>query len=95
MYDLNIQDFEYIANRSLSAFKRDFKKDYQTSPGKWLTERRLKRAKSMLQTGNNSISQVAFDCGFTNSSHFSRSYKAEYGLSPSKFQRDWADKYSF
>ncbi|MDZ7717353.1 MAG: helix-turn-helix transcriptional regulator [Balneolaceae bacterium] len=91
-YDLNIQDFAKIANRSLSAFKRDFKKHYQTSPGKWLTERRLKRAKSMLQTGNKTISQVAFDCGFSNLSHFSRTYKAEYGMSPSEYRRDWADK---
>ena len=34
MYDLNIQDFARIANRSLSTFKRGFKKHYQTSPGK-------------------------------------------------------------
>ncbi|MDZ7660377.1 AraC family transcriptional regulator [Fodinibius sp.] len=92
MYDLNIQDFAKIANRSLSTFKRDFKKHYQTSPGKWLTERRLKRAKSMLQTGNKTISHIAFDCGFSNLSHFSRTYKAEYGMSPSEYRRDWADK---
>jgi len=91
-YDLNIQDFAKIANRSLSTFKRDFKKHYQTSPGKWITERRLKRAKNMLQTGNKRISQVAFDCGFSNLSHFSRTYKAEYGMSPSVYRKDWADK---
>lgn len=91
-YDLNLQDFAKIANRSLSTFKRDFNKHYHTSPGKWLTERRLKRAKSMLQTGNKTISQVAFDCGFNNLSHFSRTFKAEYGFSPSANRRVWTDK---
>jgi AraC-like DNA-binding protein len=92
MYDLNIQDYANIANRSLSAFKRDFKKYYKTSPGKWLTSRRLKRAKTMLQTGNKSITQVAFDCGFNNSSHFSRVFKETFNISPSGFKKNWANK---
>lgn len=92
MYDLNIEDYAKIANRSLSAFKRDFKKHYKTSPGKWLTNRRLKRAKSMLQTGNKSITQVAFDCGFNNSSHFSRVFKETFNISPSGFKKNWANK---
>lgn len=83
-YDLNLEDFAKIANRSLSTFKRDFKAHYHTSPGKWLTERRLKRAKTMLQTGNKTISEIAFDSGFTNLSHFSRAYKAKFGCSPSE-----------
>ncbi|WP_416221644.1 helix-turn-helix domain-containing protein [Rhodohalobacter sp.] len=68
------------------------KNTIKLSPGKWLTERRLKRAKAFLETTDKSISQVAFDCGFSNLSHFSRSYKAEYGMSPSAYRRDWADK---
>lgn len=92
MYDLTIQDFANIANRSLSAFKRDFKKHYKTSPGKWVTNRRLKRAKAMLQTGNKSISEVAFDCGFKNSSHFSRVFREKFSLTPSNYQKNWTNK---
>lgn len=92
MYDLNIEDYAKIANRSLSAFKRDFKKYYKSSPGKWLTNRRLERAKTMLQTGNKSITQVAFDCGFNNSSHFSRVFKETFNISPSGFKKSWANK---
>ena len=87
MYDLNIQDFANIANRSLSTFKRDFKKHYKTSPGKWVTNRRLKRATAMLQTGNKSVSEVAFDCGFKNSSHFSRVFREKFNTSPSHFKK--------
>ncbi len=92
MYDLNLEDFAKIANRSLSAFKRDFKKHYKSSPGKWLTQRRLQRAKRMLESGQNAINMVSFDCGFTNSSHFSRIFKDQYGFSPSEFRRGWANK---
>lgn len=86
MYNLKIQDFANISNRSVSTFKRDFKEYYKISPGKWLTERRLNKAKSLLETTNNSISQVAFESGFQNSSHFSRIFKEKYKVSPSEYK---------
>jgi len=87
MYDLKIQDFANLANRSLSTFKRDFKKHYQTTPGKWLTNRRLKRAKAFLETTEKTISEVAFECGFKNTSHFSRVFKKKFNTSPSALQK--------
>lgn len=92
MYDLKIRDFANIANRSLSTFKREFKKYYKTTPGKWLIDRRLKRAENMLQSGNKSINEVSFDCGFKNSSHFSRVFKEKFKISPSDFQKKWPKK---
>lgn len=88
MYDLKLIDFANIANRSLSAFKRDFQKHYRLSPGKWLTERRLKRAKSLLENTNKSIAQVVFEAGFTNASHFSRIFRERYKVSPSEVIRN-------
>ena len=87
MYDLKIKDFANLANRSLSTFRRDFKKYYNTTPGKWLTNRRLKRAKTVLETTQQPISQVAFECGFSNVSHFSRVFKEKFNSSPSAFQK--------
>ena len=92
MYDFKVEDLANLSNRSLSTFKRDFSKHYNSTPGKWLKERRLKRAKAFLGTTDKSISQIAFDCGFSNLSHFSRTFKSEYGMSPSVYRRDWADK---
>jgi hypothetical protein len=37
MYDLKLEDFANIANRSLSTFKRDVAVYYKPTPGKWLT----------------------------------------------------------
>ncbi len=85
MYDLKIRDFANMANRSLSSFKRDFKKYYKTSPGKWISSRRLERAKILLETTDKSISEVAFECGFKNVSHFSRVFKNKFNTSPSDF----------
>lgn len=86
-YDLKIEDFANLANRSLSTFKRDFKKHYQTSPGKWLTNRRLQRAKAFLETSDKTIGQIVYECGFENVSHFSRVFKKKFNISPSTFQK--------
>ena len=87
MYDLKIQDVANISNRSLSAFKRDFREYYKVSPGKWITERRLKKAKSLLETTRKRISEVVFDSGFNNASHFSKIFKERFQVSPSEAQK--------
>jgi AraC family transcriptional regulator, exoenzyme S synthesis regulatory protein ExsA len=85
-YDLKISEFAEIANRSTSTFRRDFKEHYQTPPGKWLTAKRLKKATLLLQTSKKSISDITFECGFKNISHFSRIFKEMFNLSPTEYR---------
>ncbi|WP_242206435.1 helix-turn-helix domain-containing protein [Aestuariivivens insulae] len=86
MFNLKLNEFAQIANRSLSAFKRDFKMHYSISPGKWLTSKRLERAKIYLETTKQSIQSIAFDSGFNNASHFSRIFQKQYKISPSAYR---------
>ncbi len=85
-YDLKISEFAEIANRSTSTFRRDFAKHYQTSPGKWLTNKRLEKAMLLLKTSDKPISDITFDCGFKNISHFSKIFKEKFGLSPTSYR---------
>lgn len=85
-YDLNISEFAEIANRSTSTFRRDFKKHYKTSPGKWLTNKRLEKAILLVQTSNKTVSEITFDCGFKNVSHFSKIFKEKFKLSPTEYR---------
>jgi transcriptional regulator GlxA family with amidase domain len=45
---------------------------------------RLEHAKRLLTQSALTISEIAFATGFSNSSHFSRSYKTAYGITPSQ-----------
>lgn len=85
-YNLSLEQFAKLCNRSKSSFKRDFKNHYNSTPGKWLLERRLSRASQLLDHGSDSIAHVAYDCGFESTSHFSRTFKNKYGVTPSEYK---------
>lgn len=81
-YNLPLEAYAQLSNRSLSAFKRDFQKTFQTTPGKWLLAKRLEHARALLAASEKTVSEVAFESGFENLSHFSRVFRERYGISP-------------
>lgn len=86
MYALKLSEYAQLANRSLSSFKREFEEFYNTTPGKWILKRRLERAKRFIQTSQKTVSEITFECGFKNVSHFSRIFKETYKLSPTEYR---------
>lgn len=87
MFNLTIDEYARIAGRSAAGFKREFNEHYGTSPGKWLTNRRLEHTKLLLATSKKTIGEIIYDCGFENISHFSRVFKENYGLSPLQYRQ--------
>jgi AraC-like DNA-binding protein len=85
-HNLPLEAFAQMCHRSLSSFKRDFRKHYGTSPGRWLLERRLTRSVSLLETTRLSITQIMLECGFADPSHFSKTFKEKFGRPPSVYR---------
>lgn len=81
-YNLTLDAYAQLCNRSLSAFKRDFQKIFQTTPGKWLLAKRLDHARNLLALTDKTVSEIAFESGFENLSHFSRVFRERFGASP-------------
>ncbi len=86
-YPMGLDEFARLSGRSLSAFKRDFKKTFKTTPGRWLTNKRLDHGKYLLEQTNMSVTEVVLDCGFRNLSHFSRAFKKQFGITPMEFRK--------
>jgi transcriptional regulator GlxA family with amidase domain len=86
-YNLKLEDFAELTHRSLSSFKRDFQAHYNESPGKWLLKKRVDFAANLLLCSDQSISQIAFESGFEDLSHFSRVFKERTGKNPSNFRK--------
>jgi AraC-like DNA-binding protein len=71
---------------SPSHIHRVFQNEHQTF-GEWLWHQRLAACREALEESADtslSISEIAFGHGFSNSSHFSRAFKARFGMSPSE-----------
>lgn len=86
-YHLALEEFAKLSHRSLSTFKRDFRKCYKQSPGKWLVQKRLEYSAVLLRNPALNISQIAFDSGFEDLSHFSRVFKEKFGASPANYRK--------
>ncbi len=70
------------AGRSESALKRDFAAVYTIAPVQWLINRRLDHAFFLIRYTDYSVASIAVLCGFGTVSHFAKSYKKRFGLSP-------------
>lgn len=87
MFNMSIEEYARLCARSLSTFKADFHDIYKTSPGKWLTTRRLEYAKLLIETTSESINEIALKSGFKNTSHFVRIFKEQYGKPPLQYRQ--------
>lgn len=83
MYDLSLDELARYTGRSLTTFKRDFKKLSDLTPEKWIVRKRLEVAHDMIVREGKKVKDVIIDVGFKNMSHFSRIYKEMYGNAPS------------
>src|SRR5688572_13150510 len=86
-FNLTLDQYAELCNRSLSAFKRDFQKIMHTTPGKWLLAKRLSHALHLLENKEKNVNEIAFESGFENASHFTRAFKARYQVTPSAFRK--------
>lgn len=82
MFNMTLDRFGYLTGRSLATFRRDFQKIYNTTPQRWLTEKRLQLAHYQIAEKQQKPNDVYVEAGFENLSHFSYAFKKQYGYPP-------------
>ncbi|WP_040496881.1 AraC family transcriptional regulator [Fulvivirga imtechensis] len=70
------------------AFCRYFKKISGKTFTKFVNEYRLVHASKLLSESSSSITDVCYECGFNNFSHFNKQFKRFIGKSPSDYRRE-------
>ncbi|MFT3680181.1 MAG: helix-turn-helix domain-containing protein [Ferruginibacter sp.] len=82
MFNLPLEKFGYLTGRSLTTFKRDFSKAFNTTPQRWLTKKRLELAHYQFVEKRRKPIDVCYEVGFENLSHFSYAFKKRFGYTP-------------
>jgi AraC-like DNA-binding protein len=85
--DPSIADVAEQCALSSSYFSRAFRRASGFSPHRWLTMRRIERAKELLHGPGISLAEIAQTCGFVDQSHFSRAFSKSEGCSPGQWRR--------
>jgi AraC-like DNA-binding protein len=60
--------------------------------GRWLLDTRLEASSAALcnpQQNSRGISEIAFSCGFNDLSHFNKSFRTRFGVSPSEWRAEF------
>jgi AraC-like DNA-binding protein len=88
---ISLSDLALQGGLSLYYFARRFKDITGASPKQYILSKRLERAYLLLSQDNSSVSEVAYQTGFTDQSHLVRYFKKYWGLTP-KALRDYMGK---
>jgi AraC-like DNA-binding protein len=82
-----IKELALYANMSPSKLKRLFRQIFGDSIFSYYQEFRMKEAARLLKDEKLTVSEVGFQLGFTNLSHFSRVFKEHIGMKPKQYSR--------
>jgi AraC family transcriptional regulator len=85
-HGISLQALADEAALSRSHFSAAFRESTGVSPHRYLTQRRLVRARELLSTTAISLADVALRCGFSSQAHFTQYFHRENGVTPSQFR---------
>jgi AraC family L-rhamnose operon regulatory protein RhaS len=81
--DINWHDLSEQFGVPLRTLFRHLKEKTGMTPDNYLKRLRLISARKKIRETDISITNIAFDCGFSNSNHFATAYKSVFGITPS------------
>ena len=84
---ITFSDLAEQLNLSYDYFQHRFRELYGVSPQQYLLQKRLSVAQDLLLDSKSSCTDIAYRCGFSNSSQFSMIFRRELGVTPSQFRK--------
>ncbi len=82
-----IKDLERISHMSKSSLFRAFKNEMGVSPVEYVNTERMKLAAKMLRNGK-SVTDACYDCGFGSQTHFIKTFKNHFKMTPGSYKKN-------
>jgi AraC family transcriptional regulator len=71
-------------------FRRLFRASAGVGPHQMFTNMRLERAARDLRHSQKNVTEISFDCGFSQPQHLATAFRRKFGLTPTEFRRNFA-----
>ncbi|MEV6112670.1 helix-turn-helix domain-containing protein [Streptomyces sp. NPDC052109] len=84
---LSLSDLAGHARMSLRTFIRRFNDEVGLSPGRWLIQQRVARARHLLESSDLPVDRIAAEVGFTTGASLRQHLQAAIGVSPQAYRR--------
>lgn len=84
---IRVSTLSTIANLSATHFIRSFKQSFGETPHSYIVRCRLERARHLMLTTEDSLSEIAVACGFTDQAHLTRSFRQSIKQTPAAWRR--------
>ena len=91
--DLSLETVSKELSVSPIYFHNVFKTSVSKTLRDYVEQQRIKKAINLLQTTNLTLTQIAFECGFSSQSYFSYAFKRKMGLTPRQYARQVFERY--
>lgn len=84
--NIQLKDLAQMLNLSQFHFSRLFKQSLGITPYQYLMQQRVEKAQQLLKQTNDSITNIALECGFSSHSHFSLQFRQITGIAPKVYR---------
>jgi AraC-like DNA-binding protein len=84
---IRVADLVRVFQLSPNRFGQAFKNSFDCTPYQYVMSRRIARAQRRLLTSEDTLSEIATECGFSNKSHLSNLFRRTTGQPPGKWRR--------
>lgn len=84
--DLSVEKIAHRIYINSSYLRKVFKKELNMTVSDYVTNMRMQRAKELISTGGIRLSDISEMVGYCDASHFSKSFKKHFGMSPSEYE---------
>lgn len=82
----SLNDMAAFTGLAPSTLLRHFRRNFGQTPYRWLLDQRIRKSQELLRQTDKSVTEIAFDVGFSTPSHFADQFRKLIGFSPSEFR---------
>lgn len=84
---IQLRDMADQEAMSVRTFTRRFREEVGISPGQWLTQQRVERARHLLESSDRSVDRIARDAGFGTAQSMRQHLQTALGVTPTAYRR--------